>query len=455
MRLKRTEFSITMLGLALSFAAMIVAGCGGGSRYSIGGTVSGLSGSLVLQNNGSGNLTVTANGNFTFAFKASQGNSYNVTVLTPSGGQHCVVSNGAGTVAGQDVSDIVVTCLSLNQMGGAMQGRSLSLSTAVSTLAGTGLQGSADNVTGTQASFGAPYEMATDGTNLYVADSQNNKIRMIAIASGAVTTLAGTGAVGKLDSTNGALATFNNPKGITTDGTILYVADTGNNLIRKIEIATGAVTTLAGTGAPGSFDSASGTSATFNFPAGITTDNSNLYVADTNNNKIRKIVIATGAVTTLAGTGQPGAADNSTGTSATFSLPYGITTDGANLYVADTTSCRIRLIIIATGAVTTLAGTGAQGSFDNPIGTFATFNLPGGITTDGTNLYVADTNNNEIRQVVIASGAVTTLAGSGAAGGLDNSVGKSATFSFPDGITTDGTNLYVADRDGYKIRKIQ
>jgi hypothetical protein len=160
-------------------------------------------------------------------------------------------------------------------------------------------------------------------------------------------------------------------------------------------------------------------------------------------------------VTTVAGSGQPGAADSSTGTSATFNLPSGITTDGANLYVADTNSCRIRLIIIATGAVTTLAGSSTAGATDNPIGTSATFNLPRGITTDGTNLYVADTNSNKIRQIVIATGAVTTLAGTGVASASDNPVGTRATFNSPVGITSDGTNLYVADKNGHIIRKIQ
>jgi len=185
---------------------------------------------------------------------------------------------------------------------------------------------------------------------------------------------------------------------ITTDGTNLYVADFYNYLIRKIVISTGVVTTVAGTGSGGA-SNGTGTSASFNYPSGITTDGTNLYVADYCNHLIRKIVISTGVVTTLAGTGSSGSA-NGTGTSASFNRPRGITTDGTNLYVADFNNHLIRKIVISTGAVTTLAGTGSSGSA-NGTGTSASFYNPRGITTDGTNLYVADTSNHLIRKIVL------------------------------------------------------
>jgi hypothetical protein len=281
------------------------------------------------------------------------------------------------------------------QMGGSFQGAELSLSTAVTTQAGTGSSGSA-NGTGTSASFNQPVGITTDGTNLYVADSMNNLIRKIVISTGVVTTVAGTGSNGSADNTTGTSASFNYPSGITTDGTNLYVADSSNHLIRKIVISTGAVTTVAGTGSTGSANG-TGTSASFNYPYGITTDGTNLYVADLSNHLIRKIVISTGAVTTLAGTGSSGSA-NGTGTSASFSTPSGITTDGTNLYVGDSGNNLIRQIVISTGVVTTVAGTGSRGSA-NGTGTSASFYYPGGITTDGTNLYVADTFNDLIRKI--------------------------------------------------------
>jgi DNA-binding beta-propeller fold protein YncE len=268
-----------------------------------------------------------------------------------------------------------------------------------------------------------------------------------------VTTIAGSaGAIGSADGT-GTAATFNYPTGITTDGTNLYVADNGNSTIRKIVISTLVVTTIAGSaGANGSADG-TGAAARFCYPFGITTDGTNLYVTDYVNSTIRKIVISTLAVTTIAGSaGANGSADG-TGTAATFNYPTGITTDGTNLYVADTYNSTIREIAISTGAVTTVAGSaGTNGSADGT-GTAATFNYPTDITTDGTNLYVADNGNNTIRKIVISTGAVTTVAGSIANGSADGT-GAAATFNNPTGITTDGTNLYVADNGNSTIRKI-
>jgi sugar lactone lactonase YvrE len=324
----------------------------------------------------------------------------------------------------------------------------------VTTLAGTaGIPGSADG-TGGAARFNRPCSITTDGTNLYVADLMNNTIRKIVISTRAVTSIAGAaGSWGFADGTRGA-ARFNRPDGITTDGTNLYVTDKFNHTIRKIVISTGAVTTLAGTADSYGSTDGTGSAARFHYPNGITTDGTNLYVADTVNNTIRKIVISTGAVTTLAGTaGIPGSADG-TGSAAGFNWPYGITTDGTNLYVADTYNYTIRKIVISTGAVTTLAGTaGLPGSADGT-GSAARFYRPSGITVDGTNLYVADTYNYTIRKIVISTGAVTTLAGTAGSIGSADGTGSAAGFNWPSGITTDGMNLYVSDTDNYTIRKI-
>jgi hypothetical protein len=330
-------------------------------------------------------------------------------------------------------------------MGGAFQGRELSLSTAVTTLAGSS-QGYTDNAIGTSASFDNPMGITTDGTNLYVADFDNNRIRKIVIDNGTVTTLAGSSS-GNADNAIGTSASFNKPDGITTDGTNLYVADLDNHRIRKIVISTGVVTTLAGSSE--GYTDATGTSARFFGPIGITTDGTNLYVADRYNHRIRKIVISTGVVTTLAGSSQ-GSTD-ATGTSARFNQPWGITTDGTNLYVADYKNRRIRKIVISTGVVTTLAGS-SQG-YTDATGTSARFYSPMGITTDATNLYVGDYANNRIRKIVISTGVVTTLAGS--SGGYTDATGTSARFNQPMGITTDGTNLYVVDYGNNRIRKIE
>jgi|JI10StandDraft_1071094.scaffolds.fasta_scaffold90476_2 hypothetical protein len=316
-------------------------------------------------------------------------------------------------------------------------------STVVTTLAGN-TAGNTDG-TGTAASFNNPYGLTSDGTNLFVADSSNHRIRKIVIATGVVTTLAGNG-VGNADGT-GTAALFNNPYGLTSDGTNLFVADTSNHRIRKIVIATGVVTTLAGNGIGNT--NGTGTAALFSNPKGITNDGTNLFVADQSNHRIRQIVIATGVVTTLAGNGL-GNTDG-TGTAALFASPSGITRVGTNLFVADYNNHRIRQIVIATGVVTTLAGN-TSGNTDGT-GTAGLFNNPHGITSDGTNLFVADTGNHRIRKIVIASGVVSTLAGNTA--GNTNGTGTAALFNFPYGITSDVTNLFVADTLNHRIRKIQ
>lgn len=333
----------------------------------------------------------------------------------------------------------------------------------VASIVGSGETGWEDNALGTSATFRQPSGIVMVGANFYVTDSGNNEIRQVAVSTPhPVSTFAGNAnhaihsAVGV-----GTATKFNFPYGITTDGTNLYVADSGERMILKIVIATGAVTKLAGSGYFGSID-ATGTAASFNYPMGLTTDGTNVYVVDAENQKIRQIVIATGVVTTLAGSGLFGSTDAG-GSTATFSQPFGITTDGTNLYIADSLSNKIRKIDISTGAVSAVAGSGVAGATDSANAADATFNQPCGITTDGTSLYVADTGNNTIRRIVLATGAVSTLAGSGNYWNDDlfsndplvtSPTGTYANFRRPTGITTDGTNLYVTDSDNNEIRKI-
>jgi DNA-binding beta-propeller fold protein YncE len=267
--------------------------------------------------------------------------------------------------------------------------------------------------------------------------------------TGQVTTLAGAGVNSEADGI-GTAAKFSYPIGITTDGTNLYVVDNHANKIRKIVISTGAVTTFAGSGTSGEVDG-TGTAAEFNSPSGITTDGTNLYVTDYTGGTIRKIVISTGVVTTLAGTAGSLTERDGTGTAAAFNDPAGITTDGTNLYVADAVGNTIRKIVISTGVVTTLAGSGSTADADGT-GTAAAFDAPLAVVTDGTNLYVADRNNNKIRKIVLSTAVVTTLAGSGSSTDADGT-GTAASIDAPIGITMDGTNLYVAD-GGNLIRKI-
>jgi sugar lactone lactonase YvrE len=341
--------------------------------------------------------------------------------------------------------------------GGGVQSGTVASEIRVTTLAGqAGNQGIADG-TGTAATFGYPAATTVNVSgNVYVVDAIGCTIRKITPA-GVVTTLAGqAGLCGYADGT-GTAAQFQHPTGITVDTAgNLYVADSDNNAIRKITPA-GVVTTLAGLSS-GSADG-TGTAAGFYFPVGIVLDAfGNLYVADTDNCTIRKITPA-GVVTTLAGkAGVAGSADG-TGTAARFSFPFGITIDkSGNLYVADNGNATIRKIT-PFGVVTTLAGqAGVPGSADGT-GTAARFNLPRGIAADASgNLYVTEAtsgpSNNTIRKITPA-GVVTTLAGKAGNFGSKDGRGAVARFYFPAGlsIAPDG-KMYVADLNNATIRKI-
>jgi len=247
---------------------------------------------------------------------------------------------------------------------------------------------------------------------------------------------------GYLDGVSG-IALFKGPWGIVSDGTTLYVTDESNYAVRAIQISNGSVSTVAGTpGTQGQTDASPGTSATFEAPTGIATDGTFLYVVDYYNN-IRKIAIASPhAVTTLTGLGvsSPGFVDGDRNT-AKFNSPTGIATDGTNLYVADSGNNAIRQVVISTGYVTTLAG-GTLGNVDGT-GLAARFSSPTGVATDGTNLYIADEQNHAVRKLVLSTGVVSTLAGS--ANGL----------FYPIGVATDGVNVYVSENQTSVILRIR
>ena len=331
---------------------------------------------------------------------------------------------------------------------------------ATTTLAGSpGISGTADGVGGA-AQFLSPQGVALDGAgNLFVADSANNTIRKVVIATATVTTVAGSAGRSGTDDGTGMSARFNLPQGVASDGAgNLFVADSGNHTIRKLALATGAVTTFAGSaGIAGSSDGI-GSGARFNFPQRVTSDGAgNLFVADAGNQTIRRVVLATGDVSTLAGLAGNAGSSDGIGSAARFDEPQAVVSDGAgNLLVADRTNSTIRAIVVATGAVTTLAGSVGLAGDVNGIGSAALFNGLGDVACDGAgNLFVADTDNHEIRKVVIATREVATLAGSGQISGSSDGMGQSVRFLSPQGLASDGAgNLFVADSGNHTIRKL-
>ncbi|MDD2698083.1 MAG: putative Ig domain-containing protein [Arcobacteraceae bacterium] len=322
----------------------------------------------------------------------------------------------------------------------------------VSTIAGSGIGTFADD-TGTSASFKLPNGVAIDSSgNIFVADSSNNRIRKIT-PHGVVTTVAGSasGTFGGFADGNETSARFKKPSGIAIDSNgNIFVADTTNNRIRKIT-PDGVVSTFAGSGTA-TFADGTGTSASFKNPNGVAIDSSgNIFVADYGNNKIRKIT-PQGVVTTVAGSGTATFADG-TGTTASFKNPNGVAIDSSgNIFVADTGNNKIRKIT-PDGVVSTFAGSGTA-TFADGTGTTASFKNPNGVAIDSSgNIFVADTGNNKIRKIT-PDGVVSTFAGSGTATFADGT-GTSASFSSPNGVAIDSSgNIFVADSSNNKIRKI-
>lgn len=347
-----------------------------------------------------------------------------------------------------------ITASSATGGGSAPSAADLTATYDFSTLAGAASAASTDGAAA-DARFASPSGLAIDAAGtLYIADTDNDTIRKIT-AAGQVSTLAGSPGRRDLVNGTGAAARMNAPPSVAVDtaGNV-YVADNNNAVIRKITAA-GTVTTFAGQpGATGTVDG-NGGAARFVAPISVATDSAgNIYVADFGAHNIRKITPG-GDVTTLAGSANnPGASDG-LGAAATFRRPRALATDVAgNLYVADRDNQSVRKIT-PSGQVTTLAGaSGSSGSADG-LGSAARFFFPEGIATDVVgNLYVADTFNHAIRKIS-PGGSVSTLAGAALQGGSADGAGTQARFVLPEGITVDaGGNVFVADTVNHTIRKI-
>ncbi len=326
------------------------------------------------------------------------------------------------------------------------------VSPTFTTLAGSAATGST-NGAGPAAQFSNPQAVATDpGGNIYVADTGNNIIRLISPA-GTSSTIAGSpGQAGSTDG-SGASARFNQPSGITLDSlTNIYVADYGNHTIRQIT-PLGVVTTIAGVPGLAGNSNGVGVAALFFHPMGMAADSgNNLYVADYGNHLIRKITPAR-TVSTLAGSAGNAGYTNGVGTAAAFYNPQAVAVDQAGtVYVADTGNAAIRAITLG-GSVTLLAGSpGSLGSQDGT-GSAALFFQPAGIAINSTtNLLVSDSFNHTIR-IITPGGVVTTIAGLPGSAGSADGLGTVARFLGPQGLAVNLAGLiYVADSGNNAIR---
>jgi len=339
----------------------------------------------------------------------------------------------------------------------------------ISTVAGTGVAGfSGDGGAATAAQLNFPSDLTVDSAdNLYVSDSQNHRIRKVDTL-GNITTIAGTGVVGF--SGDGGVATaarLHDPRGLTVD-TVgnLYIVDKGNDRIRKVDTL-GNITTIAGSDvADFSGDGEAAISAQLSTPYGVSIDAAgNLYVADTNNHRIRK-VDTLGDISTVAGTGVAGfSGDGGAAISAQIRSPKSVTVDVAdNLYIVG--NHRIRKVD-TFGVITTIAGTGVAGfSGDGGVATAAQLNYISNAVTDvAGNLYISDKYNHRIRKIDTGTGNITTVAGNPTLhtdgvtwlGGFsgDGGPAASAELNFPSNLTVDTAgNLYIADTKNHRIRKV-
>jgi sugar lactone lactonase YvrE len=343
----------------------------------------------------------------------------------------------------------------------------------ISTLTGNGTWGYQDSPNPAAAMFRNPQGIALDGSGevAYVADSVNGAIRKIVLASGGVTTVAGNGMNGfGGDGGPATTAVLNTPTGVAVDSAgNLYIADQGNNLIRRVDAATQVITTVAGggtvaTGSDHFGDGGPATSAILYGPQSVTVDAAgNLYIADAFHNLVRMVKAADGTITVVAGGGASagidGVGDGGAATSAQLSNPSGLALDSAgNLYIADTDYNLVRRVNMTTGIITAVAGTGSLGySGDNGLATSAMLAAPQGVAVDAANnIYVADFGNNAIRQIRADTQKIFTLAGRGSTGYYGDGGNPLVAFLMnPTSLAVnENGNLYIADYGNNVVREV-
>ena len=337
----------------------------------------------------------------------------------------------------------------------------------ITTVAGNGTESfSGDGGFATNAGLAFPSSVAVDTAgNFFIADLLNQRVRRVDAVTGIITTVAGNGSFGfngdGMAATSASLA-FPSSVAVDAAGNV-FIADVSNQRIRRVDAATGIITTVAGNGTAGfSGDGSAATSASLNDPIGVAVDGvGNLFIADTFNQRVRRVDAATGIITTVAGNGTFGFnGDGGLATDAWMRDPVGVAVDSAgNLFITDQNNQRIRRVDAATGTMSTVAGSGTFGfGGDGGLATDASLSRPTGAALDSAgNLFIADQSNQRVRRVDAATGFISTVAGDGSfAFSGDGGLATDACLKNPAGVAVDSAgNLFIADQSNHRIRHVE
>ncbi len=336
----------------------------------------------------------------------------------------------------------------------------------ITTMAGNGVQGySGDGGPATSAALNLPRGVAVDAAgNVYVADASNHRIRRVAAGTGTISTVAGGGGYGYSGDGGPAVgASLFYPHDVAVDSAgNLYIADIENSRVRRVDGVTGVITTLAGTGSAGfSGDGGLATLARLNAPEGVAVDGrGNVFIADMVEQRVRRVDQQTGVITTVAGNGTGGySGDGGAASSASLWEPASVAvgTDGS-LYIGDYRNHRVRRVDAVSGVITTVAGSGVAGSSgDGGPAISASLMYPHTVALDRAGrLYITDNGNGRVRRVDLGTGVITTIAGNGVAGYAgDGGPATDASFQGPYGVAVDGDgNVYVGDPGNHRVRKV-
>lgn len=327
-------------------------------------------------------------------------------------------------------------------------------SQTITTVAGTGSSGfSGDGGLATTAKLNLPFNLTFDKSdNIYIADTYNNSIRRIDNESGIITTVVGT-------ADKKQISELKTPTGLTFDNyNNLYVADLANLRIRKVNMNTGSSITLVGQKSETEFPNIN---ESLGGPFNVVFDKQgNLYVSVNGDSNVKKVDFSTGKVSVIAGTGEVGfSGDGGQASAAKLANPTGLVLDGkGNIYISDSGNERIRKVNLSTGIITTIAGTGETGFIGEDVdATKAQLANPLGLAIDNFgDLFVVDRGNNMVRKISVSTGKISTVVGNGESGfSGDGELAKNAKLSNPTGLAFNNTGeLFVVDRGNNRIRKI-